>query len=173
MLSEDSCQTSLQAFEPVPEEESGLPSYTHWTIHCRSRWETAQSATFSEQFSTNRFSYVKNFWTRDGPLFQVTCLTSHPPLRKTRSLGENKTFQKPTTRTHLARSFKGFITASVSTYIFNAGSRHSDGQASALNRCYNFWDGVAAQDQPAGCHVLLHCSSQSMLGIFSQFVDFC
>lgn len=63
--------------------------------------------------------------------------------------------------------------ASVSTYIFNAGSRHSYGQAPALNRSYNFWHGVAAQDQPAGRHVLLHCSSQSMLSIFSEFVDFC
>jgi hypothetical protein len=45
------------------------------------------------------------------------------------------------------------------TYIFDAGSRHTNCQAPASDRGYHLGCGIAAQDEPAGRHVFLHSSA--------------
>lgn len=57
------------------------------------------------------------------------------------------------------------------THIFNAGSGHTNRQAPTTNRWYHFRCGIAAQDEPAGGHILFHGSAKGMLSIFGEFVN--
>lgn len=59
------------------------------------------------------------------------------------------------------------------TYIFDAGSRHTNCQAPTTNRWYHFRCRIATQDQSASGHVLFHGSTQGMLSIFGEFVNLC
>ena len=56
--------------------------------------------------------------------------------------------------------------------LINRRCGDPDGQASAADGRDDLTGGVAAEDQPAGGHVLLHGSPEGVLGIFSQSVHF-
>ena len=59
------------------------------------------------------------------------------------------------------------------TYLLNGGCGNPDPEAAAADGRDDLASGVAAEDDSAGGHVLLHCPPESMLGIFSKSVHLC